>query len=627
MKTYYCITFFILFAGTLYAQNFSEAAFAEHRELLAREARTDVEIIPSTMKNGSLNNEQTKDSFITYCEQTDFRKTPRYAETVEFCQRLATASDIASYISFGKSPQGRDLPLLIVDKDRCFTPEEVRKTGKVVMLIQACIHSGEPDGKDAGLMFLRDMLIHQKHQEMLEHVTILFIPIFNVDGHENFSPMNRINQNGPEELGSRLTAQNINLNRDFLKAVSPEMQRWLNLYHHWLPDFFLDIHVTNGADFQYVSTYGMELNKNLEANIRRWAKDVFEKQYVEQMAAASYPVFPYFEPFNWNNVDEGMMRPPYPPQYSNGYAAAMNRIGILVENHIYKPYEQRVKATYEIVRVCGNILNKEYEGLKKSIALSDATVASTAFRVEPIELSHQVSRTDTEIIDFLTWGKKTVKSDLSGADWTVYDYETPVSLRLAMYTRPEAVQTAQLPDAYIIKPECTHAIAMLDQHHISYTRLEKDATMLVETYRFTKAQFSQRQYEGQITVTPEYTTQTERVFYPAGSVMVSMNQIRARLVAHLLEPNAPGSLVRWGYFNTYCQPTSEFYINLGYMEVKGREMLAKDAALRKTFEDKKAGDPAFANDSQAILQFFMTELRKNVEPDINLYPVGKIVYR
>jgi len=572
-------------------------------------------------------NGQNKDTFITYCEQTDFRKTPRYAETVEFCQRLAAASPLANYAAFGKSPQGRDLPLMIVDKDRRFTPEEVRKTDRAVILIQACIHSGEPDGKDAGIMFLRDMLIHQKHREILDHVTILFIPIFNVDGHENFSPMNRINQNGPEELGGRFTAQNINLNRDFLKAATPEMQHWLNLYHHWLPDFLIDIHVTNGADFQYVSTYGLELNRNMEANIRRWLSEVFQKEYTERMSAASYPVFPYLEPLNWNNPDAGMMRPVNPPQYSHGYAAAMNRPGMLVENHIYKPYEQRVKATYEILRICGEIINREYAGLKKSIALSDATVASTAFRVEPLELSHQMSKTHTETVDYRTWGKKTVKSDLSGADWTVYDYDNPITIPLALYAHPEVLQSAHLPDAYIIKPECTHAIAMLDRHHISYSRIEKGAAMLVETCRFTKAQFSQRQYEGHITVTPEYTTQTERVFFPAGSILVSMNQIRARLIAHLLEPNAPSSLVFWGYFNTYCQPASEFYINTGYMEVKGREMLAQDPVLRKNFEDRKNGDPAFANDSQAILQFFMTELRKNVEPDINLYPVGKIIYR
>jgi hypothetical protein len=568
------------------------------------------------------------DDLITYCEQTNFQQTPRYAETIDYCKRLAAASPLIRYTTFGKSPQGRDLPLLIVDKDRHFTPDAVRRTDKVVMLVQACIHSGEPDGKDAGFMFLRDMLIHDKHRDILDHVTILFIPIFNVDGHEQFSAMNRINQNGPEELGTRPTAQNINLNRDFMKAEAPEMQHWLNLYNQWLPEFFLDIHVTNGADFQYVTTFGLEvMTDNMESNIRSWAKEVFEKQYVEQMAAASFPTFPYFEQFVRNNLEAGVMRPPNPPQYSNGYTAAMNRVGILIENHIYKPYEQRVKATYELLRVCGQILNREHASLKKNVALSDEIVASPTFRAEPFALNHRISRTDSAMVDFLAWGRKTSKSELSGADWTVYDYENPITLRIGMFDKTETIRSVQLPDAYIIKPECVHAIEMLDRHHITYTRLEEDATMLVETYRFVNAQFAQRQYEGHITVMPEYTTQTERVTYPAGSVLVSMNQLRARLVAHLLEPDAPSSLVYWGYFNTWCQPTSEFYVSLDYMEVKGREMLAQNPSLRQSFEEKKATDTTFANNPQAILQFFMAELRKNVEPDSNLYPVGRVIYR
>jgi len=305
----------------------------------------------------------------------------------------------------------------------------------------------------------------------------------------------------------------------------------------------------------------------------------------------------------------------------------MNRVGVLIENHIYKPYEQRVKATYELLRVCGQILNREHASLKKNVALSDEIVASPTFRAEPFALNHRISRTDSTMVDFLAWGRKTSKSELSGADWTVYDYENPITLRIGMFDKTETISSVQLPDAYIIKPECIPVIELLDRHHITYTRLEEDATMLVETVRFVNAQFAQRQYEGHITVMPEYTSQTERVTYPAGSVLVSMNQLRARLVAHLLEPDAPSSLVYWGYFNTWCQPTSEFYVSLDYMEVKGREMLALNPELRQSFEEKKATDATFANNPQAILQFFMAELRKNVEPDSNLYPVGRVIYR
>ena len=137
------------------------------------------------------------------------------------------------------------------------------------MLVQAGIHPGEPDGKDAGLMLLRDMVIHGKHLELLENITLLFIPIFNVDGHERFGPYNRINQNGPEEMGWRTNARNLNLNRDFLKADAFEMQYFLKLWNDWQPDFYIDTHSTNGGDYQYPMTYIIEISGNMEKGLWR----------------------------------------------------------------------------------------------------------------------------------------------------------------------------------------------------------------------------------------------------------------------------------------------------------------------------------------------------------------------
>ena len=171
-------------------------------------------------------------------EAANGQETPRYAETMNYCQRLAAASPQLNFTSFGKSPQGRQLPLLIADKHGRYTPASVRASGNAVLLVEACIHSGESCGKDAGLMLLRDMTVSGLWPELLDNVTVLFIPIFNVDGHERFSPYSRANQNGPDQMGWRSTAQNLNLNRDFLKADTPEMQQWLKLWQAWLPNSF-----------------------------------------------------------------------------------------------------------------------------------------------------------------------------------------------------------------------------------------------------------------------------------------------------------------------------------------------------------------------------------------------------
>jgi len=157
--------------------------------------------------------------FITFFEKSNYLETPRYKETVEYCKKLATASSLINFTTIGKSARGLDIPMLIVDKEGEKNVQKIRNRGNIIVLIQACIHPGEPDGKDAGLMLLRDIGVLKKYPELLEKVSVLFLPVFSPDGHERFGLYNRINQNGPKEMGWRTNAQNLNLNRDFAMLV------------------------------------------------------------------------------------------------------------------------------------------------------------------------------------------------------------------------------------------------------------------------------------------------------------------------------------------------------------------------------------------------------------------------
>lgn len=565
-----------------------------------------------------------KSKFITHYEANEFNNTPRYKQTVDYCNLLAENSDWISITSIGKSPHGRDIPMLIIDKDGIKTPEQARKKGKAIVLVEACIHTGEPDGKDAGMMLIRDIAVFKQNAEILDNVTLLFIPILNVDGHEFFSEYNRINQNGPRELGTRATAQRLNMNRDFLKADCPETQLWLKMYNYWLPELFMDIHVTNGADFQYVITYSFDDAGFMDDRLKQWNLRVIDKQLNAKMTENGYPMFPYFR-FKKSGAPEfGIFTEPFAPQYSNGYASAHNRLGLLVENHIYKPYKQRVDATYKLIYNTLDVVNKNHKELISVINEIDKTTASPMFRKQPLALNYIATQRDSVLCDFLSWERKTVKSDLSGADWTTHDYNAPITVKSWIYTYFEPTVEVRLPDKYIVSAENLKVIDLLNLHGIETSIIEQDMDIEVETYRFTTAQWSKYPNEGHNTVNAEFTTQKEIVTYPKGSVIVDMNQQRARVIAHLLEPKAPSSLVYWGFFDPFVRPSSEFWISLGYMEVKGREMMEKDPELRRVFEAKKASDSSFASNPQAILQFFMTKLRENVEKNINLYPVGRI---
>ena len=196
---------------------------------------------------------------------------------------------------------------------------------------------------------------------------------------------------------------------------------------------------------------------------------------------------------------------------------------------------------------------------------------------------------------------------------------------MPLFTSYKPELKIKLPEFYIIPAEQIETIALLDVHGIKYERMAKDRTIEVETYRFYDPKWAQYPYEGRVTLDIKYTTQKELVNYHKGDVMVTTSQPKVKVVAYLLEPKSPTSLVYWGFYNNFARPTTEFWIRLNYMEVKGREMLAKNPLLKKEFETKKASDPAFANDPNAILQFFMNEVRKNVEPDVNRYPVGRLM--
>src|SRR3954467_13556135 len=210
----------------------------------------------------------------TPSEKSGYRTTPRYDETMAYMKRIATSAPKQVKLEvFGRTPEGRDLWVAIVSKDGVFDPAAVHRSGRAILLIQNAIHAGEMDGKDACLALLRDMVITQTQAKLLDHVVVLIIPIYNADGHERRSRYNRINQNGPEEMGWRTTSTNLNLNRDYMKADAPETRAWLKLWNKWLPDFFVDDHVTDGADFQYDVTLAIERGPQVFPEQAAWIKD------------------------------------------------------------------------------------------------------------------------------------------------------------------------------------------------------------------------------------------------------------------------------------------------------------------------------------------------------------------
>jgi hypothetical protein len=562
------------------------------------------------------------DDWTTFYEQSDFKRTPNYEQTVEYCKLLAKESSWVQYTTFGTSPQGRDLSLVIVDGKGRFTSEEVRRSNNAVFLIQAGIHAGEIDGKDAGLMLIRDIAIRGELSSLLDHVTILFMPIFNVDGHERSGPYNRANQNGPEEMGWRTTAANLNLNRDYVKADTPEMRAWLRLYTEWLPEFFADCHVTDGADYQYVVTYAVENLGNMDPALSRWATDSYVAPLKRKMAAGGSPIIRYNSYRKRHEPKSGIRSWASPPRLSTGYTALQNRPGILIETHMLKDYKSRVTGTYEVLKHTLEILNDEHETLRRLVREADENVTSPAFREAGVPLSFQTNG-DSVMIDFLGFEYDVVDSDVTGGKWHRFS-DRPATWRVPLFNVLEPTSTVSPPEAYLVPPQWTDVIDRLELHGVEFQRLSKPWILPVRSWKLSNPKWSRSPYEGRFRVSYEAEAFNQVRTFPPGTVVVDMNQRAARVAAHLLEPAGDDSCVRWGFFNAVFEQKE--YIESYMIEELARLMLEEDEELRKEFEEKKASDTEFAESPRQIRRWFYKRT-PYWDDRIGIYPVGVIADR
>ncbi len=545
-------------------------------------------------------------------------KTPSYDETLAWFDDLVAASDYLKLESFGTSPQGRKLPLIIADSQQRFRADQHRnRQDEVVLLVQACIHAGESCGKDAGMLLLRQLATDPElRAELLDQITLLFIPIFNVDGHERFGPYGRINQNGPDEMGWRVTATNQNLNRDFLKADTLEMRHWLEMYQQWQPDFMIDIHSTDGADYQYAITYGLETHGNMDVGLTQWTN-----QYSDEMNAvmsqADFPMAPYVSFRQWHDPRSGLITWVAGPRYSQGYTALQNRPGLLIETHMLKDYPTRVEAAYQLVVETMGHLNEEAGALRELVLNADAHTASAAFREEPFALSFK-STEKHRPFKFLGVSYEKVKSDITGGDWFRFSGE-PETMMIEMYDDMEPDQTSHLPEAYLIPPEWTVIIDRLSLHGIQFQRLAKEAEVEVRSWRFRDAKWQEKPYEGHHPVRFEMDPLLEKRIYPAGTVVVDMNQRAARVAAHMLQPQGADSLVRWGYLDAIFERVE--YVESYVIENMIREMVVEQPELLVELEQRKLEDPEFAKDAWAIRYWFY-EKTPYYDQRVGVYPVG-----
>ncbi len=579
----------------------------------------------------------TGGAWATPAERSCYATTPDYDETMTYLRRVQGAAPGQVKIeAFGKTGEGRELDVVVVSKDGVFDPAALHAAKRPIVLVQNSIHAGEMDGKDACLALLRDMVIAKTKAGLLERAVFVFIPMYNADGHERRSAWNRINQDGPAEMGWRGNGTNVNLNRDYLKADAPETRAFLAMFHRWLPDFFVDDHVTDGADYQYDVTFTMDDGPNVPGATAKWVDEVATptlQKYVDVHGHIAAPTYIILN--NDSDPAEGLGFNDNPPRFSTGYAILEGRPGMLVELHMLKDYKTRVTGNYEILAGLMELMNRDAD---KVIALNAAADAEAkAMGAHPLN--------NVKYPLALAWGGQTTPflfrgykyeralSEVSGTMSVRYTRE-PWNVSLPMQTGFKVTAETTLPAAYIVSAQWVKVIDVLAAHQVEMTRTAAAWTGEVERYQCSGMVWQSQPFEGRhptfngeaMTGPGKYgscVTVKEKVTYPAGSAVVRLNQRLSKVAVQWLEPAAPDSALQWGFFDAIFEQKEygEAYV----LEKLAREMMAKDPKLKAEFERKVASDPVFAGNAYARLEFFYERTPWFAANRVGVYPVGRLL--
>ena len=555
----------------------------------------------------------------TQAERDAFRRTGRYDEVISLCAGFAARyPDAVRCESFGKTPEGRPMQMLVVSRSGALTPDAAREKHLPVVLMQGGIHAGEIDGKDAGFLALRELLEGKVAKGVLEQQVFLFVPVFNVDGHERVGRWNRPNQRGPETMGWRTTAQNYNLNRDYVKADAPEMQAMLGLFEAWDPLLVVDLHVTDGAQFEHDIAVMVEPAHSGDDTLRASGRDLRDAVLakLKKQGARPLPFYPAF--VEYDNPASGFADGVAPPRFSTGYLPLRNRFGMLVETHSWKDYPTRVRLTHDTIVATLEQIAQHGERWLAQARAADAAAKRLGGASVPLDYAaSEKSRT----IEFLGYAYTRTPSEVSGALMTRYDESKPEIWKIPLRDEVLPKLSVSAPRGGYLVPaaHATWVGAKLALHGLQYRRLEAALPRAdVEGFRAETTTFAPASFEGHQTLTVTGAWKAEPQDIAAGALFVPIAQPRARLVMALLEPQAPDSLLAWGEFNNHFEQKE--YLEAYVAEAVAREMLAKDATLKAEFEQRLAEDAAFAKNPAARLEFFH---RRHASWDerLNLYPV------
>lgn len=549
----------------------------------------------------------------TKFEMSGGKETPPYFEIIQWWQEVEKADARVKVMEMRPTDAGYPLHLVLISADKNFG---IQSTNKSIILVNNGIHSGEPDGIDASMLLARDILKGEYH--LPENILLAIIPVYNIGGSLNRSENYRIDQNGPEAFGFRGNAQNLDLNRDFIKCDSKTALSFIEIFHRLNPDVFIDNHVSNGADYQHIMTLLTSQYNKLGGNMGTFLHTQFEPAIYKEMKKHGYALIPYAGSFG-DSPSDGWSAFWDSPRYSSGYATLWNTFAFVPETHMLKPYAQRVASTLALMKTIIDFTSNhsgKIEELRKK-----AFERQSDQQYFPIKW--ELDSSIIECVYFKGFRDTMVPSKVSGLPRLYYDRSQPYEMEVPYFSSFRVTDSVRKPMAYIIPQGWWKVTDRLKANHVKMRQLTLDTTIEVQGYRIAGYQSLPRPYEGHHL---NYDVSTEvfkkRIYFHKGDWYIPMNQKANRFLIATLEPTTRDSYFAWNFFDPILQQKEGF--SAYHFEDIAAEYLDTHPELRKQLEEAKKTNPELAKSARRQLHFVFKH-SPWMEPAYMRYPVYRVV--
>ena len=546
-------------------------------------------------------------------------QTVTYQQAIDKYQKLDEAFETARLIEPGTTDAGKPFHLFVISQDKDFQPSSIHKKNRRVLLINNGVHPGEPCGIDASLQFANDILLNKNNMgRYLENTVICIVPVYSVGGALKRTPYIRSNQNAPEERGRRGNRRNLDLNRDYSKQDSQNAQSLASIFQTWQPDVFLDTHTTNGSDHQHTITLIPVQPSSFPQVLEDFLREKMLPALYQGMKQTPYEMIPYVM-FNNRNPENGIISYMQSPRVSTGYAQMFNVLGFMTENHVYKPYPDRVRSAYHFITKLTQFTSDHGMEIAR---LRDQAQEQTR-KKDIYTLDYQLDTTRSRPLHFMGYRQGTVTSELTGLQYQGYDHSRPFEDTIPFYSHYKPRKQVEAPDFYIIPQAWRHVIHRMKINGTLMHRLNKDTLLKVHSYYITDHEHVNRSYQGRYYHNKvEVSKQPEELPFYKGDYVVPVNQIRNEYIVQMLEPEGKDSFFRWAFFDPCLERRDWNHPGVTF-ETNAIRYLEAHPELKEKYLQKKQQDPEFARDHMAQLEYIFNHSpwSKSI---IGRYPVARI---